>query len=145
MYYFAFGSNMSFAQLQQRGCANFEFIGPAKLNDYKITFSGQSPNWNMKGTANILPSKGDYIWGGLFMVEKDCIGQLNILEHVPDRRKRIKIQVEVGNRIISALAYVIKTDLEANKPSKEYLDKIIEGAKDCKIPKEYIAKLRSYQ
>ena len=144
MYYFAFGSNMSFRQLEKRGCSNFDYVGPAKLNDYKLAFSGHSPNWEMKGTANIIPSTGKYVWGGLFVVEKNCIGQLNILEHVPDRRKVINVQVKSGGQKISALAYVLKTDLLENKPSEEYIQRLIEGAKDCKLPESYLTKLQSY-
>lgn len=132
---------MSFDQLAQRGCQGHKFIGPAMLNNFELTFNGSSPNWNMMGTANISYSQNSIVWGGLFEVDHNFIQTLNVLEHVPKRRKIITLEVTSQGKPYSALSYIIKRDLILKAPSQEYLDRIIDGAKDCLIPDEYIARL----
>ncbi len=140
-YYFAYGSNMDFRQLKNRGCPKVEFLGPAKLSNYRLVFSGSSPNWSMQATANIIESQGEAVWGGLFSVDEKCLLQLDIFEHVPVRRKRIGIRVICELHEYNAITYVLIDDNRTNQPSEEYMQKVISGANDCKLPSWYINKI----
>lgn len=60
--YFAFGSNL----LQQRmhiKNPKSKFLCKAKLTDYTLKFGNYVENW-LGGTATIVQSPNDFVWGG---------------------------------------------------------------------------------
>ncbi len=139
MKYFAYGSNMSVEQMKSRGCFDSRFVGIAKLDGYDLVFCGQSPNWEMKGTANLSRLKNGYVWGALFEASEDCLKKLDVFEHVPKRRKREAVVVkDMNGTEHTAIVYILKTDLEINQPSKAYFNRVIEGAKQIGLPDDYI-------
>lgn len=76
IYYFAYGSNMDREYLdcwcKQKSLPKVEFLSilPAKLNDYKLTFNYFSATWKA-GTANIMKSVEDCVYGLLLEIEDD--------------------------------------------------------------------------
>ncbi len=142
MKYFAYGSNMSVSQMKNRGCANYKLIGPAKLNNHKFVYSGSSPNWEMKGTANIIEDNGSEVWGVLFDVTDHCLSRLDTYEHVPVRRNRKKVSVsDLESQKHDAIVYTLNTDLEFNNPSEEYHSQILSSAEEVGLPRDYIETL----
>lgn len=143
MYYFAYGSNMSISQLKSRGCPDLHFLGPAKVEGYKFVYAGKSPNWGMQATADMVKvNNSEVVWGGLFEVTKDCLELLDVIEHVPKRRKRINIKtITKGGKTLIAVAYTLKSEHDVGEPSKEYRTVLLQGAKDCHLPASYFSNL----
>lgn len=80
--YFAYGSNMSHAQMQTR-CPDLVFIGAVRLEGYRFVYDGYE-EYRKGAVANIVPdadpgadpnSKG-IVWGGLYKVTPENIANL---------------------------------------------------------------------
>ncbi len=139
MYYFAYGSNMSIEQMRERGCETAKLIGPSRLEGYRFVFSGSSPNWSMKGTANIIEDKGSEVWGALYEVDEDCLQKLDKFEHVPERRNRNIVRIiDNHDKPYDAVVYTLNDDLVENTPSDGYYNQVVTSAKDIGLPDEYL-------
>jgi len=92
--YFAFGSNMNPEQMLKR-CPNAIEIGAAVLRDHKIGFTRNSKTWSC-GTADILVSPGDEVWGVLYSVTESDLVVLDRYEGVNNNaHKRISLTIEL--------------------------------------------------
>jgi len=130
---------MSLKQMEDRGCSDSKMIGIAKLEGYDLVFCGKSPNWEMKGTANLEKVNNREVWGALFEVDNRCLDKLDKFEHVPSRRKRQIVQVvDQAQKKHDAVVYILKTDLEINQPSEAYFQRVVESAKSLGLPSHYI-------
>jgi len=135
--YFAFGSNMSARRIRHR-------IGwsPARqsatLSDYVLTFNKQSIDG---GKANIKNSVGDQVEGILYSVNEDDLKKLDNYEGVKENQyKRKNIQVnDLNGHLIFAIAYVAINTGPESKPTREYLNFLLEG--EHLLSPEYVSKL----
>jgi len=143
--YFAYGSNMNHSQMGERCGKGWRFLKRAYLSGYKLVFDGYSKKW--KGAvANVVKSKGETVWGGLFEVTKECIGKLDeregYLNHYYDRRE-LQVFDDEGN-CYTAYVY-LREPQRQGKPSQKYLEALLQGAKDCGLPREYVERLCQYE
>jgi gamma-glutamylcyclotransferase (GGCT)/AIG2-like uncharacterized protein YtfP len=144
MKYFAYGSNMSVEQMKSRGCVKSKPLGPARLNGHKFMYSGSSPNWDNKGTANIIEEEGSEVWGLLYEVTDRCLSSLDGFEHVPKRRERKSVEViDHKNELHQAVIYTLIDDNKFNYPSDKYHNKVIESAQKAGLPKLYIDNIKA--
>jgi gamma-glutamylcyclotransferase (GGCT)/AIG2-like uncharacterized protein YtfP len=140
MLYFAYGSNMSHVQMDER-CPGNSFVGPAKLVGYKFVYDGYSGN--RKGAvANIIETKDfkDIVWGGLFEISEANRDALDCYEGYSGgiyNRKEIYVH-DSNYKKCKALVYYLRDGKEIGKPSEDYRNIILQGAKDCDLPQEYI-------
>ena len=139
MYYFAYGSNMSHEQMQQR-CPNSLFITASNLKGYEFVYDGYSENW--KGAvANIIKSPGSVVLGGIYEITQDDLQKLDKYERYPCTYKKSEMKVEDdAGRIYDAIVYYRTGKKQAN-PSAEYRQRVIDGANDCGINQDYIKKV----
>lgn len=135
---------MSFRQMKQRGCLGTKFVGPAQLYNYKLVFAGNSPNWEMLGTADIRKSPNSVVWGGLFMVTNYHLELLDTFEHAPERRERRAVTVIHQYSEYSAEVYTLKDDCDLVEPSRGYISTVLGGSIDCRLPIGYISTLKDY-
>ena len=107
------------------------------LRGYKFVYDGHSTSCN-GAVANIVPSKGDVVWGGLFQIAEDCLRLLDEYEGYPYfyDRKQLNVQGD-ENEVSKAVAY-FRTGRIIAKPSDEYRAVILQGAMDCRLSKDYI-------
>jgi len=139
MYYFAYGSNMSHKQMQQR-CPNSLFITASSLKDYKFVYDGYSEN--RKGAvANIIKSPGSVVLGGIYEITQVDLQELDKYEGYRDtyNRREMKVENDAG-MIYTAIVYY-RTGKKQAKPSAKYRQRVIDGANDCSINKDYIEKV----
>jgi len=136
MYYFAYGSNMSFKQMRKR-CPGNQFVGRAKLFGYKFVYDGHS-SARSGAVANIIKSDKVTVWGALFEVNDECIKNLDRYEGYPTsyQRESMVVEDEQGSKY-EALIY-LREPREEGAPSNEYRAILLEGARDCGLPEEYI-------
>lgn len=136
MYYFAYGSNMNFEQIKKR-CPGARFLTKAKLNGYKFVYDGYSVSRNC-AVANIVKSERDSVEGAVFEIDGECLKNLDHYEGYPGSYKREQLVVnDEDDKSYKAIVY-LRSPLPIGKPSDEYRDIILQGAKDCGLSPIYI-------
>lgn len=125
--YGAYGSNMNHAQMAYR-CPKAIPIGVARLHDWKLV---------MRGVADVVPSRGDFVYLGLWWITDKCAKALDIYEGVPYLYERKIVQVmDYDRRIRNAMIYVMtksKRNLGLALASADYMLSIMDGYDDFGI------------
>jgi len=139
MYYFAYGSNMNFKQMKHR-CQCVRFIKRGYLKNYKFVYDGYS-KLRKGAVANVIPEDGEKVWGGLFEIDEKCLNNLDRYEGYPAyyERKELEVLDEDGNKY-PAWVY-LRDPKKQGEPAEDYKNTILDGAKDCNLPEEYINKV----
>lgn len=145
-YYFAYGSNMSQKQMEERcGEGSFKALGRAFLKGYRLVFDGFSERWG-GAVANVVPSEGGVVWGVLYDVSEKCIKTLDEREGVSSGtygRVLVEVCSEEG-KSFTAYTY-LREPLEEGKPSERYIERLLEGAEAVGLPEDYVNKhIRAY-
>jgi len=136
MKYFAYGSNLNHRQMAER-CPDSKFLERVYLDDYRFIYDKGCDWWRTCG--NIVESKGDIVWGGLFEISDNDLKNLDKYEQYAKGlydRKIFELKDEDGESI-KAISYFRETKVEAN-PCEEYQNTVLVGAKDCGLPEDYI-------
>lgn len=143
IWYFAYGSNMDSKQLEER--INREDIKGivGKVLGYELAFNKIASNRDGEGKANIVPRTGGVIYGVLYSLDMKDLEKLDSFAGMPTHYIRVKIPVETEGEIVEAVSYVAATNMvkEGLTPSREYLEHLIIGAKEHRLPDDYIQKL----
>jgi gamma-glutamylcyclotransferase (GGCT)/AIG2-like uncharacterized protein YtfP len=135
-YYFAYGSNMNHEQMKDR-CPGSRFLKRVYLSNYKFVYDGYS-SLRKGAVANIVRSENDTVWGALFEVDSECLKSLDRYEGFPTYYQKETVEVQDDqDKKYNALVY-LREPREVGKPSDEYRKVVLEGAKNCELPKEYI-------
>ena len=134
-YYFAYGSNMNLEQMKYR-CPAAEVVENVRLENYRLAFRGRAPG---NGVATVLPEKGSYVEGVLWKITEACEKSLDFRRSSDLFYGKETIQVkDQAGTAREVFVYTMNSphkDVPA-KPSKFYLDGILEGCKDNQIPTE---------
>ena len=88
MYYFAYGSNMNWEQMQRR-CPSAKFICVAQLRDYRFAIARHS-RLRKCGTSNVLAENGCVVWGIVYDIDEH---DLEILDDFEDGYRKEKVFV----------------------------------------------------
>jgi len=138
MYYFAYGSNMNHEQMKFR-CSDSCFLQRVFLKDYKFVYDGWS-NKRKGAVANIIETKkeSDIVWGGLFEITTDCRKKLDKHEGYKKTYDRKVVEVEDDSKNSYAAIAYFRTGEKPGEPHEDYRKIVVEGAKDCNLPEDYI-------
>ena len=150
MLYFAYGSNMNWDQIRSR-CPSAQFAFIARAEGYALAFTRFSQNWKC-GVADIVASSGNDVWGVVFDIPNDEIGQLDKSEgYRPERARELnayeRSQLEVicqenANSPIAVWTYfVVSKSKLPLKPAVEYKALILDGARHWGLAAAYIERL----
>jgi gamma-glutamylcyclotransferase len=144
-FYFAFGSNLSHERMRQH-CPSARFIVAARLSNHRLAFTLESRNTWHGGVADVLPSEGDEVWGALWQVDGEDSRALDEYEGVhrdPPAYERYEVMVETsaGDRIRCRSYHVVSPNPEGFAPSPVFKRTLLEGARECGLPQDYIARL----
>ena len=144
MKYFAYGSNMSWDELRA-WCPSAEFVTIARLPDHRLDFTRYSQR-RRGGVADVVPSNGDEVWGVLYDIPSDELPALDRKEGVPNayQRQDVRVIVQSGERA-EALTYTVVQKVPTQLPSQSYIDLILKGAREWKLPAEYVRKLEQIE
>ena len=156
-YYFGYGSNLLSNRMKLKNKTAIK-VGVGILQDYKLTFSGQSSLW--KGsTANIVPARGSTVIGVVWKVFDTNIldkqelhyDPINVqvtltrLESGSDNQSADKNTVPQNGQVLTCRVYVQREDHQSLKkqgtPSRGYKNVILKGMKENSFPKDYIESL----
>ena len=137
MYYFAYGSNLNWVQMQGR-CPSSRFICIARLPDYQFGITRHSRLRNC-GTANVIAARGKEVWGAVYDI---CDEDLLILDSFEDGYRREILPVfglSEGEAPFQALVYIAELEPHVPLPNTEYKRLILEGAKHWNLPSLYLS------
>jgi len=136
--YFAFASNMNQAQMK-RWCPASRFLKAVILEGYRFVYDGLSVSWE-GATGNIVQSTTESVWGALYEItERDRL-TLDAFEGYPRNydHKDVDVRDREG-KIDRAMTY-FRTGRPLSKPHPDYERIVIDGAKECGLPDDYIEK-----
>ncbi|MCJ7604632.1 MAG: gamma-glutamylcyclotransferase [Dehalococcoidales bacterium] len=126
MYYFAYGSNLSKKQMQER-CPDSRPLFVATLPNYKLVFSGWSRKW-MGSVATIKSFRGEKVRGALYEVSDASLRQLD--KHETGYTRQNVTVFDEDNEAHQAVTYIKSGQLEESVPSQRYGEVIRQGYKD---------------
>jgi gamma-glutamylcyclotransferase len=129
MYYFAYASNLSKAQMQER-CPDSRPLFTATLPNFKIVFTGWSREWR-GGKASIIASRGDKVRGAIYDVSEACLRRLDKFEAGYARLNATVFDED--NEPHQVVTYIKSGQIEESAPSKEYGEIIRRGYRDWGI------------
>lgn len=135
--YYAYGSNMLFERIKKR-IPRVKKLGVGKLEGYLFLFNKISKDGSGKG--NILPNKSNYVLGVLYEIGED---EFLILDLYERGYKRELVNIISERKTIEAITYISDRIDDKLKPTKDYFDLVIEGAKENNFGEEYILYLQS--
>jgi len=153
MLYFAYGSNMHSAQMNQR-CPLAKFVCRAKLPSHRLAFTLKSFKRGC-GVADVLYDEGKEVWGVVYELPENELRDLDKDESFgpgqPDGENEYTRENhyvwpngDVKQAILVAL-YRGHPQLDPPLPSYEYKELIVEGARHWNLPAEYVRELESIQ
>ena len=138
MLYFAFASNMNQAQMK-RWCPASLFLKTVILEGFRFVYDGFSVTWD-GAVGDIVRSEAERVRGALYEItERDRL-TLDAFEGYPrsyDHRE-VEVKDRDGN-VYRAMTY-LRTGRALGKPHPDYERIVIDGARECGLPEEYIDK-----
>lgn len=143
MYYFAYGSNLHWPQMQRR-CPSAKFVAIAKLPGYAFGITRHS-RLRECGTANVCAVAGREVWGAVYNVSD---ADLDVMDGFEDGYHREILSVyapDNGSRPLQVLVYVAAIENDVPPPNREYKRLILEGARHWHMPSTYIAMLETIE
>lgn len=132
MLYFAYASNLSKEYMSSR-CPDAVPIKKVGLKNYKLVFNE---------LADIVQNEREVVPGALYVISKQELNKLDVLEGYPDLYDRIVVEVEDDNgNTYDAIAYTM-VDKKLELPPDHYYQTLIKGYKDWGLPEEYLEKAK---
>jgi len=149
--YFAYGSNMSLRQMQQR-CPESTRLGIGHLPDHRLAFPRFSKN-RQCGVAGIEAHADSAVWGVIYELSAanwDCLDRFEGYhpERHPDlnnyNRISVTIHVELPQRgTIDCMTYVATRQGIHFPPDDAYHGTMLQGAMENGLPETYIERLKT--
>jgi len=131
--YFAYASNLKKSTLEQRTGSKIQNFLQGRLLDYGFRFNVKNNEGSAR--ANIIVSESEDVFGAIYEIENKY--KETLLSTEPGYHMiNVTIETETGN--VPALTFISDHDDENIFPSKDYLKSITEGAKEHKLPQEYM-------
>ena len=143
LYYFAYGSNMNWPQMQRR-CPSAQFVCVARLVNYEFGITRHSRLRNC-GTANVFPAHGKEVCGIVYDVSEADLVTLDSFEDGYRRELRPVYALGDGAQPLVVLIYVAEIETNAPRSNAEYKRLILEGARHWSLPASYLALLEAFQ
>ncbi len=145
-YYFAYGSNLNWAQMMQR-CSSPQKLGVACLQGYKVEFYGYSAAWD-GAQETVVPELQSEVWGVLYQLQVFDWESLDVYEdaRLNGTGAYFHYPVQVVNlkqERINAIIYKKNILNEATLPSTEYLNFIVQSGREQGLPIEYLTLLQN--
>ncbi len=145
---------MQFDQMRAR-CPSARFVCVARLKGHRLAFTRLSKK-RQCGVADVLQNSEAEVWGAVFQIDETEVGALDESEgYRPGRLstanayERCETHVEradEGQEPIEVWTYTVVTKIEPNpKPSQEYKQLILDGARMWCLPAPYIQQLEAIE
>lgn len=124
IYYMAYGSNMCTKQIAKR-CNDAKLVGSLLLLDYELEMKKYKSN---NSYATISKKEGSSVPVVIFEISNEDEKNLDIYEGI-DRGLYFKeiVEVELNNKTIQTMVYIMNLDAIKGIPSDEYIQIIKDG------------------
>ena len=137
------------SQLVKRSLPNARFVTKVKAPDYRLVFTSFSEDDSqevLEGGCHLVKAPGDLLLGVLYEVSEDDLIRLDKLTKVEKGRYRREYLSVIGEggKTYDAVAHCIKNQKGRSRPSREYLEHMISGAKEFNFPQDYIQSLAEW-
>ena len=143
MKYFAYGSNMSILRLQER-VPSAKRLDTVTLKNHQLRFNMSGTDGSGKCDSFQTNNIEDTVIGALFEInraEKTILDRAESLGYGYDE-KIVSVQNDLGE-VFNALIYCAINIDDSLKPYSWYLNHVIIGAKESKLPTDYLAVIES--
>lgn len=136
--YFAYASNLKTSVVEERLGSKVQNCLSGRLQDYGFRFNGK----NQDGTAraNIIFSESEDVFGIVYQIEEKFRDKL--LQTEPGYELVI-LSVETSDGNIEAFTFISDSGDDNLHPSKDYLNTVLQGAREHQLPEEYTDFIRS--
>nr|XP_045624284.1 gamma-glutamylcyclotransferase-like [Procambarus clarkii]XP_045624285.1 gamma-glutamylcyclotransferase-like [Procambarus clarkii] len=145
-FYFAYGSNLLKKRIHiNNPSAEMRSVG--KLKDYRLDFNHFSHRWQ-GAVATIIEDPGNYLYGVLWEIGNEDMAKLDMQEGVHKGiYKVLEVDVETpSGESVKARCYQLAVPFEEDrKPSLTYMEVITQGARENRLPEDYIKFLESIE
>lgn len=151
MLYFAYGSNLDWAQMRDR-CSSAKFVCVARLPDHRLAFTRKSSS-RACGVADAVPQNGREVWGVVYEIQETEIGKLDQAEGFEPRRTKnayVREQRHVladgdESKPMAVWVYFASKQKNPPLPSANYKKLVTDGARFWHLPAEYIEALEKIE
>jgi gamma-glutamylcyclotransferase (GGCT)/AIG2-like uncharacterized protein YtfP len=154
--YFAYGSNLSLEQMQERIGSKPKVISEAYLENHRLGFTIYSKLTWKGGVADIVPEAGSKVWGAIYELTEP---QLEKIDHYEGYKKdrdpkknfynRLEVEVVDKKRVKQpCLTYQAEVGDEKrrkylyHRPSEKYCEVIRKGGEEHGLSKEFSEHLK---
>ncbi len=138
--YFAYGSNMSGAQMAKR-CPGALALGAATLEGHRLVFPRRCSAWGGGGVAGLAPDTGTSVEGVLWSVNDDHLDALDGYEGVDDgeyRRDRITVS-RIDGQSVEAWVYFAAAERGGPfRPTTAYVATMETGAEEHGLSAQWV-------
>jgi gamma-glutamylcyclotransferase (GGCT)/AIG2-like uncharacterized protein YtfP len=136
VFYFAYASNLNQAQMK-RWCPGSRFFKTALLEGHRFVYDGFSATWD-GAVGNIVKSEVESVWGAIFEISETDRLTLDAFEGYPRAYDRVEVEVkDKDGHAYLAMTY-FRTGRALGKPHPDYEKVVLEGAKECALPEDYV-------
>ena len=141
--YFAYGSNMSVARLEDR-VSSVKVITKARLSNHQLKFHKRSPDGSGKCNAKHVGNASDIIYGVVFEMSVSQKQLLDEYEGLGNGYDQKDISVIASNEKTLIATYYYATEIDNSlKPYEWYKQHVLQGAYEHGLPPDYIASIES--
>lgn len=112
------------------------------LPGYRLVFNKNLGNGLT--AANIIPDVHSAVWGVIYLCSPEAFKEMDRYEGIGGghyEHDSVEVITDTGERF-KALTYVAGEDfvVQGGSPRKDYLERILKGAREHKLPEDYIMK-----
>jgi cation transport regulator ChaC len=142
IWYFAYGSNLSRTIFVDRRRMQPLAARAGRLADYRLHFN-LPVGPGERGVANVEPETGAGVWGVAYLLSGDDGRLLDRSEGVHmGLYRRIEVAIRTdGHELLHAFTYRSARTRPGRKPSRRYMDLMLEGARAHGLPRAWIEEL----
>ncbi|HWQ03235.1 MAG TPA: gamma-glutamylcyclotransferase family protein [Candidatus Nitrosotenuis sp.] len=140
VWYFAYGSNLSRAQMQSR-VGQILDARPARLENHELLFNKKARGGSAE--ANVQPARGKTVHGVLYRLTDSGLRNLDRATGVPVHYRRIEVTVfDADGNKVNAQTYIASKVEKGLRPASHYVQAILTGAGEHGLPADYIDGIR---
>ena len=146
--YFAYGSNMFTKRLNASDRSpEARFICSGHIHGHALKFHKRGADGSGKANAIRTENQDDIVYGALFEIGGANKSQLAKAEGVGKGYQECGVNVILPDKRITAISFIADPDAIQDdlKPFDWYLDLVIAGAREHKLPANYIEQLEKVE
>ena len=141
---FAYGSNMLSSRIQER-CPSARALGVVELQGHELKWHKRSKDGS--GKCDVVQTKDEkrIVYGVLFEIAESEKRELDKAEGLGNGYEEKQVQVVFEGKQRAATLYAATNTDSSLKPYTWYKAFVVAGAKEHKLPSEYIRQLEAVE